>query len=362
VADGPPQQQGRLGGYPPAVSSPARPGRRAGPPPSRKKLLLASVVIGLLLLEGGLRLTMGNFAQSRILQRSDDPDVCLEVRPDTTLRYTGWRTRIAPTTFRTNRFGARGPDFAVPAEPGVLRIAAVGDSFTFGQGVEEDEAFGQVMARALQARGIPAEVLNFGVPGHSTPQEVALVRHKVLATQPDVVLLHVFVNDLTVEESYCDYGSGGIALGKWLLHNVYVARQIMMLTHAGGHGAGAATGVDGSPGERFVASLKELEALGREHDFLTAAVLLTDRQMYRQRCPGCDIAHDLVTQAPIHQVDLSPVWAHLQRDIDANFIRGDDHFTVVGNEIVGEALAGAVSQWPELKARVVRVRQESLDP
>ncbi|MCP4868637.1 MAG: SGNH/GDSL hydrolase family protein [Proteobacteria bacterium] len=306
-------------------------------------------MLGLVLLEAGLHVLLGNFGQSKLLQHSDNAEVCLELRPRTELTYTGWRARVPATTMRTNSYGIRGPEFSFDKRPGTIRIATVGDSFTFGQGVEEDEAFVQVAGRRLTEHGLKAEVLNFGVPGHGTPQSVALVKHKVLATKPDVVLINVFPNDLTDEESYCVYGKSDSEVARFVLQNVYVGRLLFFL---GGPvfrpklEPGTRERL-GTPGDRYVASMKELVALGAEHGFKPAAVMLTDRSQYResQWCQDCPVAHDLMGETGIHMVDMGPAWALLQKDVGANFIAGDDHFTVAGNRAVGEALGDALAPW-----------------
>jgi len=314
------------------------------------------------LLEAGLRLLLGNFGQSRVLQRSDDAATCLELQPRVEMTYTGWRARVPPSRMRTNSYGIRGPEFSFDKPPGRLRIAAVGDSFTFGQGVEEDEAYAAVVGQALRSAHVPAEVLNFGVPGHGTPQSVAMVRRKVVPTQPDLVLIGVFPNDLTPEESYCVYGQGDNVAAAWVLRNVYVGRLLYFMASPVFRPRvqpGMAETL-GTPAERFQASLRELAAMGREHDFLTAAVLLTDKQMFIQSayCQGCQPAHDLVDGTGVHVIDMGPVWRSLQEDMAGNFIQGDDHFSVAGNRTVGESLAQALSSWPELRARVERIVQQ----
>ncbi len=325
--------------------------------PSRLRLFAFSLVVLLITAEVGLRFFLGNFAQSKILRHSENPEICLELRPSVSMPYTGWLRRVPATTMRTNSQGARGPEFQPLPAPGTLRVVGVGDSFTFGQGVEEDEAFLSVVGRSLRATGIAAEIINFGVPGHATPQEVALVRERVVPLQPDLVLLHVFVNDLTPEESYCEYGdddSARGAVGAWLLQNVTLVRAGVFATKRFGHGSDAVPVVrdDGGPGARFQQALRAFDELGREHGFLTAVVLITDRQMYQHRCQGCPIAHDLVQGLPLHVIDMSPAWSMLQRDNARFFIPGEEHFSVEGSQIFGESLGGALAAWPALQRRV----------
>ncbi len=314
-----------------------------------------SLLIGTVLLEVGLRVLLGNFGQSKVLQRSDDPDICLELEPSVQLTYTGWRARTPPTTLRTNSYGIRGPEFAFTKPPGTLRVAIGGDSFTFGQGVEEDEAFAQVAAGVLSEAGTPTDVLNFGVPGHGTPQAVALLRKRALPTRPDLVLVSVFANDLSPEDSYCLYGQGGNAATAFTLRNLYLGRLLYFLANPVLRPRPEPDAAErlGSPGQRFQASLRELSTLGRERDFLTAVVLLTDRNMFLQSryCQGCEAAHDLVPGTGVHVIDMSQVWTMLQEDIGANFIPGDDHLSVAGNQLMGAALGQALRSWPALRQR-----------
>lgn len=69
--------------------------------------------------------------------------------------------------------------------PNTLRIAVVGDSYTFGQEVSIDDAWPTVLADLLPY----TEVLNFGVGGYGIDQ--ALLRYRIDSTQynPDIVLM-----------------------------------------------------------------------------------------------------------------------------------------------------------------------------
>lgn len=101
---------------------------------------------------------------------------------------------------RTDHEGFRGPDRPLEKPAGVRRVAILGDSMIAALGVEEDETLVAQLEQLLN-RQAPAqqrwEVLNFGVPGSSTGQELALWRATVKRYQPDVVLCAFFVgNDL----------------------------------------------------------------------------------------------------------------------------------------------------------------------
>src|SRR4051794_33301204 len=70
------------------------------------------------------------------------------VRPDAEIGHTnraGARCELTSPLFRTqvaiNSRGLRGPELAYERTPGRPRCVALGDSFTFGWGVEEPETF-----------------------------------------------------------------------------------------------------------------------------------------------------------------------------------------------------------------------------
>jgi hypothetical protein len=96
----------------------------------------------------------------------------------------------------TNSLGFRGPEFAARKPADALRIAFVGDSFTFGEGVRFEDTFPERAAAALTRRcGTPVESLNFGVGGFNTTLERLLLERRVLGFEPDVVVLGYVLND-----------------------------------------------------------------------------------------------------------------------------------------------------------------------
>jgi lysophospholipase L1-like esterase len=84
---------------------------------------------------------------------------------------------------RVSAAGTRGPDPATsPTDR--LRLAALGDSSTFGLGVDGEETF----SRRLTALA-PVEVINFGVPGYTAFQGAKLYPKRVRPLRPDIVVL-----------------------------------------------------------------------------------------------------------------------------------------------------------------------------
>ncbi len=114
----------------------------------------------------------------------------------------GWANKPSATTvygeaeFRVdvvhNALGYRGRELAREKPPGVRRVLVLGDSFAYGIGVADDETFSARLERLVP--GI--EVINTGVNGYGTAQELLLLRDEGLALRPDLVLVAFFWNDV----------------------------------------------------------------------------------------------------------------------------------------------------------------------
>ena len=78
-----------------------------------------------------------------------------------------------------------------PKDPSRYRIAVVGDSYAWGQGLEARERFSDRLEAFLGPR---YEVLNFGMRGHKMPEHLGELA-SVLTTGPDFVLLEMYINN-----------------------------------------------------------------------------------------------------------------------------------------------------------------------
>ncbi len=104
--------------------------------------------------------------------------------------------RTNPSRF--NAQGYRGRAFTDAKPPGIFRVAVVGDSFTFGNGLRQDDRYTEL----LQAR-LPEhiEVLNFGEGGANTPTHLRRVRDLLSNINPDFILLQWYVNDMEDDDT-----------------------------------------------------------------------------------------------------------------------------------------------------------------
>lgn len=145
-----------------------------------------------MLQEGNAEDSQGNGVSLKtIIYPHENDGIIYDLKPNLDVRFQ--RANV-----KTNSCGMRGPERPVAKPDNTYRIALLGDSFTFGWGVEQKETFAQVIEDNLNAiyKGSPAiEVLNFGVPGYSTFQEVHQFIEKGDAFNPDAVLVFFVQND-----------------------------------------------------------------------------------------------------------------------------------------------------------------------
>jgi hypothetical protein len=114
-----------------------------------------------------------------------------------------------------NKMGFRGREFDLAKPHGVYRIAAVGDSFTFGNGIRQDERYSELLQSQLPSH---FEVLNFGVAGANTPEHRALVQRLLAEVHPDFIILQWYVNDVEDDEAIGRPRPGNL-IGYRPLHN-----------------------------------------------------------------------------------------------------------------------------------------------
>lgn len=110
----------------------------------------------------------------------------------------GWD--IAPLVraegISTNKDGLRGAtDYTPDPPPGVRRVLCLGDSFTFGEHLTDDQTFPFQLEVALNRTG-RWEVLNLGVHGYGTDQQWLRLQELGFGFASDIVLLGLYEEDV----------------------------------------------------------------------------------------------------------------------------------------------------------------------
>ena len=137
------------------------------------------------ILELGLRLAHVSYPS----YYTPDPHVASRLRPGT----RGWWTKEGHAWFEVNSLGMRDQPRTIEKPAGVYRIAVLGDSYMEAAQVSLQQSFTQQLQHNLNGlkciEGRQIEVLNFGVSGYGTAQELQMLKHHVWQFQPDEVML-----------------------------------------------------------------------------------------------------------------------------------------------------------------------------
>jgi lysophospholipase L1-like esterase len=150
----------------------------------RVLLLLATLLVSFGLAEAGLRLIGFDFPQFH----ERDDTVGLTLRPGA----EGWYTEEGRAWVEVNSAGMRDVERTRAKPAGRLRVAVLGDSYTEAIQVDREKAYPALLEQHLARCRPGTEVLNFGVSGFGTAQQLLRLRAKVWDYAPDIVLLAFF--------------------------------------------------------------------------------------------------------------------------------------------------------------------------
>jgi hypothetical protein len=94
--------------------------------------------------------------------------------------------------YTTSAYGFRAPTLAVSNRYALPNVVVLGDSYSFGNGVNDGEEFPAVLGRLLSER---AHVVNLGVPGYGLTQQIRLFYEFGQVYEPAIVVLQFSDND-----------------------------------------------------------------------------------------------------------------------------------------------------------------------
>ena len=212
--------------------------------PAARKIVIAVVycVAVALFLEGAARAALSSDGFFRRVAGNDEASWRLRwVKRQKTVRRIyyafddyhptrGWALRpnlrdvpaFGGKTLSSNSRGLRGArEYALDKPPGLNRIVVLGDSFTFGEDVGDDEAW----PRRLEELMPGTEVLNLGVHGYGHDQMLLYLREEGLKYHPDVVVVGFLPDDMERNVvAFRDYAKPRFVLqgGRLALRNVPV--------------------------------------------------------------------------------------------------------------------------------------------
>ncbi|MGH7816575.1 MAG: alginate O-acetyltransferase AlgX-related protein [Candidatus Binatia bacterium] len=164
-------------------------------------LVMVSVMVTLALCEGLSWVTPRPLLPARLREVRDrldlyrrtegmfvaDSELLFKIRPntDTIASHPDYRVRLR-TQLNLDGIGFRGGSLGGPAWG-----AAVGDSFTFGVGMDQQDTWVALLAKALEK-----EIINLGIPAQGPAQYTRVLKRYALALHPRVIFYCFYFNDL----------------------------------------------------------------------------------------------------------------------------------------------------------------------
>lgn len=257
-----------------------------------------------------------------------------------------------------NRLGYRDRDHPEAKPPGTVRIAVLGDSIAAGHRIPRtEEAFPALLEVLLRQAGKPVEVLNFGVTGYNTAQEVETLRSRALAFAPDLVLLAYCHNDRRPPDprilAALREAQGGrrvvpLAEAGRLLVSSALYRSLRYglfdRPEPAAHPPAPDEATGPQPGDTVEQALAELAGLSRRHHLpVLVAVFpylpkLYDRGHAREHAWLAEVARE----NGFHHLDLRPAFRSCRAGAGESLGFDRYHPTPAGHRCAAEALAAAI--------------------
>jgi len=147
--------------------------------------------INVLLFFGSLILIFGLCKVADIVFGVISPHNDLIFDPNTSAVY---KTTEFDCEVTINSLGFRGPA-PLQTKSDAKRILLLGDSFTFGWGLNWDETWGAQAEKSLEHAGYNVDLFNLGKPGSNPQQYPAIAAAALPITKPDLVIVNILQGD-----------------------------------------------------------------------------------------------------------------------------------------------------------------------
>ncbi len=306
---------------------------------------------------------------------SDENDSLLRFADDL---YLGFQLRADVADH--NSAGFRGRHYTPTKPDSVWRIVALGDSVTYGLGVEASESFPGVLETKLnETPGESVEVLNFGVPGYNTFQSCTLLETRAIRYEPDLVVLTFTPDDvetspvvINVDGQMCLFRNQleGFGLFNNSVHwAVFRRSHFYRLLYKGAALASRPSGTDFNDvyvqPEVAWANVRRLHALCRREktafllvlspwlrphfrpaddadpDELEAPEMLLDLEVMQRYEQAFDEIRRFARQDDVEFLDLGPLYKEHAGKMKL-MPMDHEHLGLLGNRLVAETLCGKV--------------------
>lgn len=113
--------------------------------------------------------------------------------------YNLFEKKMKKIEIKTNNYGFRGKNFTEIKTDKTIRIIFLGDSYTFGWGLKDEETYPQKICNELSktmTNNIQFECLNFAIPGNNIFNSYHIFMNIALKFKPDIVIFGQNINDV----------------------------------------------------------------------------------------------------------------------------------------------------------------------
>ncbi len=162
----------------------------------RLGLVTFGLITGLVIAEIALRVIGYSYPEFYVTDYSRG----YSLRPNT----SGWYRKENQVFIQINSDGLRDREHQLAKPADTFRIAIVGDSYAEGLQVPLEATFWSILEKRLNScspKQKRVEVINFGVSGYGTAQELITLREQVWKYSPDAVLLTITTNNDITDNS-----------------------------------------------------------------------------------------------------------------------------------------------------------------
>ncbi len=298
-------------------------------------------------LEAWLRFTIPPMQEGRLYEYSAQSKRLKLMKPLADMRIFGARVQ-------TNELGFRDKRERIPAkQPGEFRIIVLGDSFTFGPGVEYEYLYTSLLRSRLARAHPEVTLINLAVEGYNIIQYQAVLEEVALGLQPDLVLVAMFpVNDFELGdyEHHRQLAAGVEVHPPWY-QSLYVYRAYLYripdlagkaLQRVLPHEAGAPD----RGWELNVAALQQIQAIAEGRHLPLAVALLphtkgleTQRAIFQRVADTCAAQH-------LQCFDLLATFRSLGVRDGALVLNAiDSHPNPAYHQLIAAQLAGRLAPW-----------------
>ncbi len=309
-----------------------------------RKLLYATLVLVLVLVaaEVVLRLVTHQVGLATI----PEDQVRRHLEQDAMLYHPelGWvRGDLPNPGLGINAEGFRHPDVDKTKPAGTWRAFALGDSQTYGAGVDAPQAYpsqAEALLRERAPAGVNVELINAGISGYTSLQALRLVRSRLLDWDPDAIIIDCRTHDSPREDLPGAAGGGGL-LDRLTFHS-RLAWSLRFLVERSRpeHARPMQAGAMEMSAEQLAASFGNHEPIVQLARDEGLQLVFVDYPFWDgERVTCLSPAHELPAGVPVAQACDALSGAGLPLD---QLFLDNNHLTVEGNRRVAEALARSI--------------------